>query len=133
VAVLNPAPALARGRAAAEDLMKDTCTIRRRVSKVTSTVDGSVSWTYADIYAGKCRFQMRAGDARTEDEGEAHLHLLRVEVQLPMSVTGLRVLDEVTCDASAHDPDLPGRVFLVRDLAHKTHATARRVRAEERT
>lgn len=131
--MLSPAPFLARGRADAEALMVDTCTIRRKSAPVTSTVDASVSWTYTTIYAGKCRFQMRDGDARTEDEGEAFVHLLRVEVQLPMAVAGLRVLDEVTCDTSTLDPDLPGRVLLIRDLAHKTHATARRVRTEERT
>lgn len=131
--MLNPAPALARGRAAAESLMVDTCTIRRRSAPVTSTVDGSVSWTLTTIYSGKCRFQQEAADARTEDAGEAYLRLLRVEVQLPMSVTGVAALDEVTCNTSALDPDLPGRVFTVRDLAHKTHATARRIRVEERT
>jgi hypothetical protein len=35
--------------------------------------------------------------------------------------------------ASAYDPDLPGRVFLVRDLFGKTEATARRVQVEEVT
>ena len=59
--------------------------------------------------------------------------LLRLEVQLPMTVTGLRVSDEITIDTSAHDPDLVDRVFLVRDLAHKSHATARRVQVTEKT
>lgn len=131
--MLNPAPALARGRAAAEALMVDMCTIRRKTNPVTSTVDGSVTWTTTTVYSGKCRFQQQSVDARTEDSGEAFVHLLRLDLQLPISVTGVQVLDEVTCDTSALDPDLPGRVFLVRDLAHKTHATARRVRVEERT
>lgn len=131
--MLNPAPAVARGRAAAESLMVDTCTIRRRSAPVTSTVDASVSFTFTTIYSGKCRFQQQGADARTEDAGEAYLRLLRLEVQLPMSATGFQALDEVTCDTSVHDPDLPGRVFLVRDLAHKTHATSRRIRVEERT
>lgn len=131
--MLNPAAALARGRVASQALMVDTCTIRRKSAPVTSTVDGTVTSTTTVLYDGPCRIQQSAADARTEDVGEAFVHLLRVEVQLPMSVVGLRVLDEVTCDTSAHDPDLPGRKFLIRDLAHKTHATARRVRAEERT
>jgi hypothetical protein len=132
-AVLNPAPALARGRLAAESLMVDTCTIRRRSAPITSTIDASVTYTTTTVYSGKCRFQQQAADARTEDAGEAYLRLLRLEVQLPMSVVGVQALDEVTCDTSVLDPDLPGRVFLVRDLAHKTHATSRRIRVEERT
>lgn len=131
--MLNPTAALLRGRAAAEALMVDTCTIRRKLAPVTSTVDATVTWTYATIYSGKCRFQQQAADARTEDAAEAFVRLLRLELQLPMAVTGIRALDEVTCDTSALDPDLPGRVLLVRDLAHKTHATARRIRLEERT
>jgi hypothetical protein len=131
--VLNPTPALLRARQAAESLMVDTCTIRRKSAPASSTVDATTSWTTITIYAGKCRFQQQAADARTEDEAEAYTRLLRLEVQLPMTVTGVRALDEVTCDTSKHDPDLPGRVFHVRDLAHKTHATARRIRVEERT
>lgn len=132
--MLNPAPALARGRAAAEALMVDACTIRRVIAEQTSTVDGTVTREYQSLYTGVCRFQAGAGSvARTEDVGEAYLRLLRVEVQLPMSVTGLEVGDEVTCTASVHDADLPGRRFLIRDLAHKTHATARRIRCEEVT
>lgn len=131
--MLNPTAALLRGRAAAESLMADTCTIRRKGAPVTDTTTGDVAWPSTTVYSGKCRFQQQSVDARTEDDAEAYVRLLRVEVQLPMAVTGLEALDEVTCDTSALDPDLPGRVFIVRDLAHKTHATSRRVRAEERT
>lgn len=129
----NPAPALARGRTAAEALMVDTCTIRRYGAPVTSTLDGTVTRATTVVYSGKCRIQQTDAESRTEDSGEAYLHLQRVVVQLPMSVVGLQILDEVTCNTSAHDPDLPGRVWLARDLGHKTHMTSRRVRAEERT
>lgn len=131
--MLNPAPALARGRAAALSLMVDTCTIRRYGPDITSTTDGSVTRDPTVVYSGKCRFQQQDTESRTEDVGEAYLHLQRVVVQLPMTVVGLKILDEVTCDTSALDPDLPGRVWLVRDLGHKTHMTSRRVQAEERT
>jgi hypothetical protein len=39
----------------------------------------------------------------------------------------------VTITASVNDPDLVGRVFLIRDLFHKTEPTARRVGVIERT
>ncbi|WP_329019286.1 DUF6093 family protein [Micromonospora rifamycinica] len=123
---------LSRGRAAAERLMVDTCTIRR-ASGEGSDDDGNVIVTYEDLYAGKCRVQQTSAQAAQQESGEDYLLLLRLEVHLPMSVIGLETGDEVTITASVHDPDLPGRVFLIRDLAHKSHATARRVGVTERT
>ncbi|MGW5556856.1 DUF6093 family protein [Micromonospora sp. NPDC003944] len=123
---------LARGRAAAERLMVDECVIRR-VTGEASDDDGNVVNSYESLYSGKCRIQQHVGQAAQADVGEDFQLMLRLEVQLPMSVAGLEVGDEVTVTASVHDPDLPGRVFLVRDLAHKSHATARRVGVTERT
>ncbi|MCX4470453.1 DUF6093 family protein [Micromonospora sp. NBC_01655] len=124
--------ALARGRAMAERLMVDACTIQR-VTGEGSDDDGNVVKTYEQLYAGRCRVQQRSGQAAQEDVGQDFQLMLRLEVHLPMSVVGLEAGDEMTVIASAHDPDLAGRTFLVRDLAHKSHATARRVGVTERT
>lgn len=129
---MSAASVLARGRVAAEALMVDTCTIRRVASEATDPETGQPSRTYTTIYTGKCRFQQSDVQARPETAGEAYVLMLRRELQLPMSVTGLKVSDEITCDASI-DADLVNRVFLARDLAGKTHATARRVQIEEVT
>lgn len=129
---MGVASALAAGRRAAETLMVDQCTIRRAIGTTTDD-DGNVTPTYTDVYSGKCRIQQPNAQAAQADVGEDYQLLLRVEVQLPMSVVGLEAGDEVTVTASVFDPDLPGRVFLVRDLAHKSHATARRVGVTERT
>lgn len=127
--------ALARGRAAAEALMVDACTIRRVTGATSDPDTGDETPTYLtpDPYTGKCRIQAQLAQAQREDVGEDHLLLLRLEVQLPMSVVGLEVGDEVTVTASAHDSDLVGRVFRIHDLMHKTHATSRRVQVIERT
>lgn len=125
--------ALARGRLAAEALMVDACTIRRVTGVASNPDTGKDVTTYATPYTGKCRVQQAQAAAAREDIGEDHLLLLRLEVQLPMAVTGLEVGDEITITASAFDPDLPGRVFLIHDLAHATHKTARRVQCIERT
>lgn len=122
---------LARARVAAVALMVDACTIRRPAGS-GSDDDGNVTYTYTDLYAGRCRVQQRRGQAGQADVGEDFQLLLRLEVHLPVSVVGLEVGDEVTVTASAHDADLVGRVFLVRDLAHKSHPTARRVGVTER-
>jgi hypothetical protein len=113
--------------------MVDACTITRTTGRSTDTTTGAVTPTTSTLYTGKCRVQQQQAQATTEDVGEDQVLLLRLEVQLPMSVTGLQVGDRITVTASAHDADLVGRVFRVHDLAHKTHATARRVQCLEVT
>lgn len=128
---------LGRARAFAEAGMDDTCTIRRRdqAADVTDPDTGQITEAYVspDVYSGKCRVQQQEAQAREETAAEDFQLHLRLELQLPMSVTGLEVGDEITIMSSAYDPDLAGRRFLVRDLFHKTHATARRVSVAERT
>jgi hypothetical protein len=131
---MSAAEVLARGRAFAAELRAEaeTCTIRR-VTGDTTGPGGVVTPTYDVLYTGPCRVQQQMPSASPQDAGEDYALMLRLEVQLPTSVVGLRTEDEITIDTSAHDPDLPGRVFLVKDLAHKSHATARRVGVVERT
>lgn len=132
---MSRASVLARGQAKAAEGRVDTCTIRRVTGETTNPTTGAVTPTYQspDLYSGPCRFQNALALSEPHDVGEDFVRLLRIELQLPVSVTGLEVGDEVTCVSAAHDPDLAGRVFLVRDLAHKTEPTARRVQLTERT
>jgi hypothetical protein len=130
---MSRATALARGRLAAEAGMVDACTVTRVGTRVTDTTTGEVTEPTSTLYTGQCRVQQAQAQATEETVGEDHLLLLRLEVQLPMSVTGLEVGDLITITASAHDADLPGRVFRIHDLAHKTHATSRRVQCVEKT
>lgn len=133
---MSRAAFVARAQAAAEAGMADACVIRRRTGETTDLDLGSVTPTYLspNPYAGKCRIQMGAQGAGSQqrDVGEDTQVLLPLELQLPMSVTGLQVDDEVTVTAST-DPDLVGRTFLIRGLAHKSEASARRVQVTERT
>jgi hypothetical protein len=131
--VVNPAPALARGRAAAESLMVDTCTITRTTGESTNEDTGVVTPTTSTVYTGRCRVQQSqlGADSTPSDPGEVYVRLVAFEVQLPMSVEGLRVQDVITITASALDPDLVNRSFNVLGLAHKTHATARRIQVQE--
>ena len=125
--------ALARGRVAAEALMVDACTIGRRGSG--GSVDDTSGVITPDrdvVYTGKCRVQQRQASSGEQRPGEDFQLLVSVEVQLPMSVTGLEVGDQVTITASI-DPELVGEVFLIRDLFAKTHATSRRVGVTRRT
>ncbi|GIE30171.1 hypothetical protein Ait01nite_032160 [Actinoplanes italicus] len=130
---MSRASVLARGRAKAEEGMEDACTIIRIGDRVTDTTTGEVTEPATTLYTGKCRVQQATAQAQREDAGEDRLLMLRLEVQLPMSVTGLEVGDRITITASENDPDLPGRVFRIHDLAHATHKTARRVQCLEVT
>lgn len=124
---------LAAGQRKAEAGMVDTCTIRRRSGSSTNQDTGVITPAWTDLYSGKCRVQQSLAQADRHDAGEDYQLLLRLTVQLPVVGTeDLEVLDEVTITAS-RDADLVGRVFLIRDLFHKTDATARRVGVTERT
>lgn len=122
---------LARGRAAALAGMIDTCTIIRQTNGAMDENTGRIQRSEQPIYEGVCRVQNQRAMSRTEDVGEDRALLLPLEIQLPVTATGLCVGDIITITASVNDPDLVGRVLAIRDLAHKSEATARRVRAEE--
>lgn len=124
---------LARGRTLAEAAMIDTCTVRRLTGTVTDPDTGARTPTYSTQYTGPCRVQQHQATADRQVAGEDFLLLLRLEVQLPIAVTGLQVGDEITMTAATHDADLVGRVFKIHDLAHKSEATSRRVQCIEKT
>lgn len=130
---MSRARVLAQGRRAAEDGMADTCVIRRVTGRTTDPDTGASTPTYATLYDGPCKIQSTKAEAGRQETGEDFLLLLRLELHLPMSVTGLDVGDEATITASAYDPDLPGRTFKIHDLMHKTWATARRYGVIEKT
>lgn len=127
--MLNPARALARGRTAAEALMVDTCTIQHKTGEATDLDVGTTTPAYATVYAGKCKVQVssqHAGSATSRDVGQAGRLIGELEVHVPVSATGLQPDDLVTVTASALDPDLVGRTFRLRGMAHKSFLTARR-------
>lgn len=115
---------LARAQAAALASMVDAGRIRHKTGEATDAV-GNVTPTYAVVYAGPCKVQQQKGIARPANVGEAEVFLSRLELHIPMSVTGVSSDDVLDLTASA-DPDLLGRLFHVRELAHKTWASARR-------
>jgi hypothetical protein len=121
------------GRAAAERLMVDTCTVTRVTGGSGDPETGIYTPTRATVYTGKCRVQQapiaRAG-SRSE-VGEASVVQVGYILQLPTSVTGVEVEDIATVTASALDSGLVGRSFRVAGQAAKTHATMRRLEIRE--
>lgn len=131
---MSRASVLARGQAAALAGMVDTCTIRRVTGWTTDDFSGTRVPTYLspDPYSGKCRVKQVQALPENHDAGEDYVVLSRLQLQLPVSVTGVEVGDEVTMTASVHDPDLPGKVFTVRGPAEGSEITARRFEVTER-
>jgi hypothetical protein len=110
---------LARGRAKAEERMKDRCIIRRA---------GVV--LYADQ---KCEVKQRTDDAaEAQDEADAYALDNRLVLKLPMSVTGLQPGDEAELTAAPRDPTLVGRVLRVQGFGLGAR-TVRRIFCTERT
>lgn len=130
---MSRASVLAAGQAIALASMVDTCVIKRRGADTMDPFSGTSTTPLTTLYTGQCRVQAARAEAFEHDAGQDFLLLLRLEVQLPVSVTGLEVADEITITAATHDPDLVGRVFRIHDLMHKTEPTARRVQVTERT
>lgn len=125
---------VAAGRARAESIMVDACTITRVAVVYTSPETGQQTKTTTTVYSGKCRVQMQMpGSAGPNEAGEAHLLMLQLSVQVPVTVTGVEPGDVVTITAASMDPELAGRTFTVKALAFKTHATSRRLAVEEVT
>lgn len=126
---------LARGRTAAERGMLDQCTIERVTGQTTNPTNGVVIDQKTTIYTGKCRVQAWSplgGAASPRTVGAQYLRLLRLELQLPVAGTeGLQDGDVVTMTYAAHDPDLNGRIFAVRDLPFKSDDTSRRIGVSE--
>lgn len=125
---------LARGRAAAEAGMVDTCIVEAKTGTTTDRQTGDATTTYATVYSGKC--QLKKGDALGErtTAGEGQVVILRPTLKLP--IEGSEAVargHRVTMTSCVHDPDTVGRQYTIRDEANQSAVTARRLILEEVT
>jgi hypothetical protein len=137
---MSRASVLARGRAAAEAGMVDTCLVERQTSSVVDRVTGVTTPVYDQVYptsgaAGPCRLQENQGFARDTKPAPDQNQFARYRVlQLPVeSSLDIRVGDFVTIVSCVNDPDMVGVRCVVRDQSGKSEATARRVGIEQIT
>lgn len=127
-AVLN------RGRARALELMTDTCTVRRAGAPTTNSTTGVVTPTWTTLYSGICRLQETGsigGNEPAEVAAVDSAYTATMIVTLPMSATDIIPGDQVVVGTSEYDSSLPGRIMTVIRVQHKSHATARRLWAED--
>lgn len=126
--MLNPAALVLRGRAAAESIMVDACTVVRQGAPVTNPETGAVTYPAAvTVYTGPCRISgtSSAGPAvaAPQDVGGASVLVSTPVLQLPIATADLEADDLVTCTAAAMDARLVDRQWRARPAPRKTHAT----------
>lgn len=121
------------GRRQAQSIMVDSCVILRYgLVPVTNPETGTVTpSSVAEVYGGQCRISQSVKNARPYTVGEAQEWLIRLQLQLPVTATGVQINDHVTIVATVLDPDLVGKTFVIREIAAGTHITSRRLQMEE--
>jgi hypothetical protein len=120
------------GRAAAEALMVDSCTVTRNAAGPTfnETTGAYTGGATSTIYTGACRVKPRDNADRVVQFGEEAVSFWPFLVSVPMSVDDVELDDFVTITASALDPALVGLVLRVRQVQAGSHITARRLSCE---
>lgn len=121
---------LARGRAHAERLMTDTCTITR-VTAETLDADHDLTPTTTEVYTGKCRIRPRQTQDRMLEHGGDDIGAADLVVSIPITATGVQPGDTVTVDTSTYDADAVGRTYTVLGSVHGSQVTARRLTCQE--
>lgn len=128
---MSVGPVLYRGRRLAESLMVDTCTIRRQTGTAMDPDTGVISPAYETVYTGKCKVQTFTNRELLKSGGEHQFIEQRYEVDIPVSVVGVKVNDQILIESATYDADLLGRSYRVVGLMDKSLGTARRLGVEE--
>jgi hypothetical protein len=129
---MSAASVIARGRAAALNLMQDECTVKRRSTSASDPELGSIAVTYSTIYpvtgTGRCKVQQSAPAGNPSEVGEAAVFVGQLALHLPVTddTAAVQPDDLVTIIACVLDASLVGKTFKLRGPAHKSYATARR-------
>jgi hypothetical protein len=123
--------AVAAGRTAALQLMRDTCVIERRSGAPTlNQSTGELTQPWTQIYSGRCRGKPRSSKEAEWGEHEVTLH--QYVVVLPWDATPqIRREDRLTVTAS-DDAWLIGRHLEVIAVSLAGTSTARRILVEDK-
>lgn len=132
-ALVTAVDVLMRGRAAAEALMLDACTITRPSGTTVDPETGEIIPNHATIYTGKCKVQSREGQASSPEAGEAAFTVVSRQVHIPAQAVEILDGDVVTVTASTLAPFLVGRKYRVAGWSPDSYDTADRLPVEETT
>jgi hypothetical protein len=126
---------LARGRTAALQLLRDTCTVERKTGdRVFDPGTGQYAETWEPVHSGPCRVKRGEAGGRDAELGDVvNVTLHRYEVRLPWDATPeIRRDDRLTITAS-DDVWLVGRPLEVVDVAYAGTSTVRKLIVEDRS
>ncbi|MET8985834.1 DUF6093 family protein [Nonomuraea wenchangensis] len=128
---------LARGRAAALQLMRDTCVIERKDGEpVLNETTGVQVQQWTTVYTGRCRVKSsgRAGQGagREAEWGEREVTLHQYTAVLPWDTPQIIAREDRLIVTSSQDTWLIGRPLEVVDLSLGGLTTARRLLLEDK-
>jgi hypothetical protein len=136
---------LAEGRAAAEAIMLDACTIIRvtgpegDLDPETGLREPAPTETVYPLPGaeapldGRCKVQTYEPHESAKESGDHVFTEQRYHLHIPMGAGPVAVNDIATITAAAADPQLVGRSYRIAGLHHKSLATAQRLLVDEIT
>ena len=113
---------LVEAREIQESVQLDECRIDRPTGTRFDRETGEDVETWAEVYAGPCRFPRADAAGRVVVTGET-ITPASPTVKIPWHVEGVRPDDRVTCTASV-SPGMVGRVLWVTDTSPRTFQSA---------
>ena len=119
--------AVLAGRAEAESLMLDTCTITRPGTPVTDPDTGDVTNTPTDVYAGKCKVQSKDSATSNPEAGGATFTVVSRQVHIPANAADVQDGDVVTITASLLNAFTVGKQYRVDGFEPDSFDTAFRL------
>lgn len=136
---------LAEGRAAAEAIMLDTCTVTRvtgpegEIDPETGLPAPAPTETVYPLPAavapldGRCKVQTYEPHESTRESGDHVFTEQRYHLHLPIGAGPFKVGDTATIMTASADAQLVGRSYRIAGLHHKSLATAQRLLVDEIT
>lgn len=125
---------LLRGRAKAESLMIDRCTITRGDgTTVTDPETGEVTEVSSEVYAGKCKVQSKDSATASPDAGGHTFVVVSRQVHIPSNAADVKDGDVVTITTSVLNSFTVGKQYRVDGFTPDTFDTAARLPVKELT
>lgn len=128
---MSAAEAVLAGRAAAEALMVDSCTITRPGEVVTDPDTGDVTNSTTIVYAGRCKVQSKNSATSSPEAGGAVFTVVSRQVHIPANAADVLDGDVVTVTASALNSFTVGKQYRVEGYTPDTFETAARLPVKE--
>ena len=119
--------AVLAGRAEAESLMLDACTITRPGEPTTDPDTGDVTNTATEVYTGKCKVQSKDSATSNPEAGGATFTVVSRQVHIPANSADVQDGDVVTITASLLNAFTVGKQYRVEGFEPDSMDTAFRM------